>query len=108
MYIQKSLTLGYTIQVLNLFNSLIFQCGINPPFRAVWAKIKRFYKIENGQNTAFILNISLYIYIYRRTHPTHLIWAGLNLLTSMENKKKNLNYFFTSMENRKKKKEDKV
>ena len=32
VYIQNSLTLEYTAQVLNLFNSLIFQYGINPLF----------------------------------------------------------------------------
>ena len=32
VYIKKSLTLRYTAQTLNLFNSLIFQCGINPLF----------------------------------------------------------------------------
>ena len=30
--IQKGLTLGYIVQALNLFYSLIFQCGINPLF----------------------------------------------------------------------------
>ena len=32
VYIQNGLTIGYIVQVLNLFNSLIFQCEINPLF----------------------------------------------------------------------------
>ena len=53
VYIQNDLTLRYTVQTLNLFYSLIFQCEINPLFFLL--KILNIFNAhtEKGENVFF-------------------------------------------------------